>query len=216
MKNKMYVTKEKSIYMRYLNQYKGLSCNQIMRRFPQFSKPTVCRHMKIPINHNAFNKRIKNPGKPKKHTKRDERNIIRAIHRLRISIVSFTTKRPRTETDIPATISVWIICRVLNWHGYRYLKSRKKGMLTSKDSYKRLKFARRMKRLSPYFWKRYINFYFDETPFVHKLSPCYQARAVKSRTWRRQSDSLALRCTSKGKKVGVQWKVVYFLWLSHT
>ena len=172
--------------------------------------------MKRPINHNVFDKWIKNPGKPKKLTKRDERNIIREIHRLRISIVSFTTKRLRTETGIPATISVWIIRRVFNWHGYRYLKPRKKGMLTSKDAYKRLKFTRRMKHLSPYFWKRYINFYFDGTSFVHKLSPCYQARAVKSRTWKRPSDGIALRCTSKGKKVGVQGKVVYFLWLSHT
>ena len=58
--NNMNVTKEGSIYMQYLNQDKGLSCNQIMRRFPQFSKATVCRHVKRPINHNVFDKQIKN------------------------------------------------------------------------------------------------------------------------------------------------------------
>ena len=105
--------------------------------------------MKTPINHNVFDKRIKKPGRPKKITKRNESNIIRAVRRLRISIGSFTAKRLRTEAGIPASVSVWTIRRVLNRHGYRFLQSRKKGMSTSKDAYKRLKFARRMKRLSP-------------------------------------------------------------------
>ena len=51
-------------------------------------------------------------------------------------------------------------------------------MLTSKDAHKRLKFAPRMKRLSPYFWKCYISFYFDGTSFVHKTNLYDQARAV--------------------------------------
>ena len=80
-----------------------------MRCFPQFSKATVCRHMKRPINHNVFNTRTKNPERPKKLTKRHERNIICAVHRLRISIGSFTAKRLRTEVGIPATISIWTI-----------------------------------------------------------------------------------------------------------
>ena len=40
-KNNMYIPKEEPIYMRYLNQGKGLSCNQIVRRFPQFRKAPV-------------------------------------------------------------------------------------------------------------------------------------------------------------------------------
>ena len=212
----MYVTKEDSIYMRYLNQDKGMSCNQIMRRCPQFSKATACRHMKRSINHNVFDKRIKNSGRPKKLTKRYERNIMRAVHRLRISIGSLTAKRLRTEAGIPATVSVWTIRTVLNRHGYRYLQSRKKGMLTRKDAYKRLKFTQRMKRLSPYFWKRYISSYFDGKSFVYKTNPYDQASAVKSRAWRKRSEGLALHCTSKGKKAGVQGKVVHFLWLPHT
>ena len=67
-----------------------------------------------PINHNIFDKRIKNPGRPKKLTKHDERNIIRPVHYLRIFIGSFTAKRLKTETDILATISVWTNPRVLN------------------------------------------------------------------------------------------------------
>ena len=144
--------------MRNLHQDKGLSCNQILRRFSQYSKANICRHMKRPIDHNVFDRRVTNPGRPKKLTER-----------LRISIGSFTAKRLRTEAGIPATTSMWTIRRVLNRHGYRYLQSRRKAMLTRKDAYKGLKFARRMKRLSPSFWKRCISFYFDGTSFVHKF-----------------------------------------------
>ena len=97
--------------------------------------------------------------------------------------------------------------------GYRYLQSRKKGMLTSKDAYKRLKFARQMKRLSPYFWKRYVRFYFDGKSFVDKTNPYDQARTVKLRAWRRRNEGLVLHCTSKGKKAEVKGKVVHFYFL---
>ena len=82
-------------------------------------------------------------------------------------------------------------------------------MLTRKDAYKRLKFARQMKRLSPSFWKCYISFYFDGTSFVHKTNPYDQAWAVDSLAWRTRNEGLAY-CTSKGKKAGTEGKVVHF------
>ena len=206
----MFVTKEKSVYMQYLHQDKGLSGNQTLGRFPQYSKATICWHMKKPIDHNVFDRHVNNPGRPKKLTELDERNIIRAVHRLRISIGSFTAKRPRTEAGILATTSMGTKRRVLNPHGYQYLQSRRNGMLTRKDTCKRLNFARRMKRLRPSFWICCISFYFDGTSFVHKTNPYDQARAVKSLTWRTRNEWLALYCTSKGKKAGVQGKVDLF------
>ena len=155
----MFVTKEEWVYMQYLHQEKELSFNQILRRFLQYSKATICRHMKSPIDHNVFDRRVNNPGRPKKLTERDERNIIRAVHHLRTSIGSFTAKTLSTEAGIISTTSMWTIRRVLNRHGYRYLQSRRKGMLTRKGAYKRLKFSRRIKRLSPSFWKCCISFY---------------------------------------------------------
>ena len=124
--------------------------------------------MKRSIYHNVFDRRVNNPGRPKRLTERHERNIIRAVHRLRISIGFFTAKRLRFEAGIPATTSMWTIRRVLNRHGYRYLQSRRKDILTRKNAYKRLEFARRMKRLSSSFWKHCISFYFDGKSFVHE------------------------------------------------
>ena len=206
----MFVTKDKSVYMQYLHQDKGLSGNQTLGRFPQYSKATICWHMKKPIDHNVFDRHVNNPGRPKKLTELDERNIIRAVHRLRISIGSFIAKRPRTEAGILATTSMGTKRRVLNSHGYQYLQSRRNGMLTRKDTCKRLNFARRMKRLRPSFWICCISFYFEGTSFVHKTNPYDQARAVKSLTWRTRNEWLALYCTSKGKKAGVKGKVVLF------
>ena len=53
-----------------------------MRRFPQFSKATVCPDVKRPITHNVFGKQIKKPVRPKKLTKRDEKYIIRAPYNI--------------------------------------------------------------------------------------------------------------------------------------
>ena len=64
--------------------------------------------MKRPIDHSVFNCCVDNPGRPKKLTEPDERNI-HAVHRLRVFIGSFTLKRHRTEAGIPATTSMWTI-----------------------------------------------------------------------------------------------------------
>ena len=63
MKSKVYVAKETSIYMRYLFQDKGLRGNELGKRFPKYSKATICRHAKRPIDKVAsFDKRKHNKG----------------------------------------------------------------------------------------------------------------------------------------------------------
>ncbi len=48
MKSKAYVPKETSIYMRYLFQDKGLRGDELLKRFPKYSKATIYRHAKLP------------------------------------------------------------------------------------------------------------------------------------------------------------------------
>ena len=63
MKSKAYVPKETSIYMRYLFQDKDLRGNELLKRFPKYSKATIYRHAKLPINDVAtFDKRKHNKG----------------------------------------------------------------------------------------------------------------------------------------------------------
>lgn len=211
MKTRVYVPNNISIYMRYLHQEKHLTGDKILERFPQYSRATIFRHIKKPVNEKVFDKRVNNPGRPRKLSVRDERCIVRAVLRLRRLYGSFTAKRLRTEAGISPDISVWTIRRVLNRNGYSYLQSRKKGMITRKDMLQRLRFAHKVKKICPAtFWKKDISFYFDGTSFVHKSNPYDQARSVKSRAWRKRSEGLEINCTSKGKKAGVQGRVVHF------
>jgi len=115
------------------------------------------------------------------------------------------------EAGIPPTVSVWTIRKALKKHGYHYLQARKKGLLTPKDVQRRLKFARKCRRhLCEDFWRSHISFYFDGTSFVHKTNPFDQARAPKTRAWRKPGEGLDLFCTSKGKKAGVAGRVAKF------
>jgi hypothetical protein len=76
MKSKAYVPKETSIYMRYLFQDKGLRGNELLKRFPKYSKATIYRHAKLPINDVAtFDKGKHSKGRPRKLSIRDESNV---------------------------------------------------------------------------------------------------------------------------------------------
>ena len=101
MKSKAYVPKETSIYMRYLFQDKGLRGNELLKRFPKYSKATIYRHAKLPINEVAtFDKRKHNKGRPRKLSICDERNIIRHLRLCRTTIGYFSASRLRTMAGI--------------------------------------------------------------------------------------------------------------------
>ena len=84
------------------------------------------------------------------------------------------------------------------------------GLLTRRDFECRYQFACKIKRLLPAkFWKSGVSFYFDATSFVHKTNPFDQAQATKTMAWRKRGKGLALNCTSKGKKAGVEGKTAH-------
>ena len=57
--------------------------------------------------------------------------------------------------------------RYLNKHKYKYIQSRKKGLLTPKGKKKRLQFARKVMIFLPEnFWGDGIQFYFDGVSFA--------------------------------------------------
>ena len=108
-----------------------------------------------------------------------------------------------------AEISIRIITRFLNSHGYFYLQTRKKGLMKEDDLKKRVKFAKLCKKIYPCdFWTNKVAFYLDGTGFAHKTNPLDQARAPKGRTWRKKTEGLAFGCTAKGRKEGTGGRVV--------
>ena len=125
MKSKAYVPRETSIYMRYLFQDKGIRGNELLRRFPEYSKATIYRHARKPVFEKVamFDKRKQNKGRPKKLSVRDERNIIRQLRLCRTTVGSFSASRLRSMAVITSDGSPWCIGWALNRPGYYFLLS---------------------------------------------------------------------------------------------
>ena len=99
--------------------------------------------------------------------------------------------------------------RYLNKMGYRVSQCRRKGILLKEDLQKRLKFAKRCKKLPATFWKDGISLYLDGASFFHKTNPSQHARTT--RTWKKKGEALERHCTAKGKKEGVGGRVARFM-----
>ena len=98
----------------------------------------------------------------RKLTSRDERNIIRTVHKLRNESACFSSKRIKSEANISEDVSCRNVRRFLNRKGYGYRQARKKGLLTENDKKRRSEFAKNVvKRLKQEFWTEGISFYFD-------------------------------------------------------
>ena len=166
-----------SLYLRMLHMENGISKAELARRYPQFAKRSIYRHASKDIDDEITDKRKFNKGRKKKLSPRDERLIINTLLKLRLSIVSFTAKRIQTEANI-LNVSTRTIHRVLHKHGFSYLQSRKKGLVTKNDELKRYKFAKEAKRDYPVnFWTDTIKFHFDSAGFAHKINPYEEARS---------------------------------------
>ncbi len=200
-----------SVYWRYLHSDKGLTVKEIAAKYPEYSRATVYRHCKKIITAVEADNRKSNAGRPRLLTEREGRSIIRNVTRLREVSGRFSARRLKIEAGV-SNVSDRTVRRLLNRHGYFYLQSRKKGLMSKKDMRKRVKFARHMMKNYPIdVWTNDIAFYLDAVGFVHKINPADQARAPSGRIWRRKSEGLTQGCTSKGSKVGHGGKVVNFL-----
>ena len=200
------VSIEHSCQIRSAYQLSGIRGKELLRMFPQYCKAAIYKHAKKPINGDPiYDKRKSNKGRPNKLSLQDDRNIIRSVHKLRLSEGSFTSRRVQTESGV-LDVSNRTIRRVLNKHNYFYLRSRKKGLLTKKDLKKRLKFCRNIIKINygPQFWNNGIAFYLDGKGFEFKTNPLDQARAPTAREWRKISEGLSINCVAKGKKEGVR------------
>ena len=140
---------EISIRLRYLHQDKGVKISQLVKRFSKYSKSSVYFHAKLPTCTVKEDARSKNPGRPRLLDERDKRKLVRSIAVLRESVGSFNVKRLRLEAGIDSKVSDLTVRRLLNREGYRYLQSRKKGLMSTADLKARLKFARKAKYSLP-------------------------------------------------------------------
>ena len=201
------------MHLRYLHQDGGKSGKELVKRYPQYTRTSIYRHMKLPIGDCTEDKRHNNCGAPKKLTVRDERNILRQIPLLREHLYgAFHLNDIRNAADIPRSISDSTLRRVLHRAGYKYRPSARKGVLSAADARARLKYARNAQRtLSADFWKNEICFYLDGTAFVYKRNPCAYAIHCQKMSYRKQSERLSLYCTGPGSHEGTGGTVAKFM-----
>lgn len=204
-----------SLYLRMLHNENGISKAELARRYPQYSGRSIRRHASKDIDDHAGKKNelsIKR-GRKKKLTDRDERMVISTLLKLRSTVRSFTAKRIQTEANL-LHVSTRTIHRILHKHGYRFLQSRKKGLVTQADRVNRLKFSKAARNFPANFWTETVTFYFDGVGFAHKTHPYEEARSPPSMAWRKRSEGLIT--STKGKKEGSGGKMAnFFVAIAH-
>ena len=203
----MKVTIEHSSQMRTVHQLANVKGRALLAMFPQYKRATVFKHAKKPINGEpVFDKRTHNKGRPRKLTHRDGRTVVRELLTLRVKEKSFCSPRVHLESGF-GNVSNRTIRRTLHRLGYKYLRTRRKGMLLARDLPKRKKWCRYAKMITsrlPNFWTDNVSFYCDGVGFEYKTNPQDQARAPSAQEWRKECEGLSFNCTAKGKKEGVR------------
>ena len=210
-------TTEERELIRFLYMEKRYSLREIAGKVGR-SAATVMRVLKesnSASRHSRTHANVtyKRRGRPRKLSSREERLLIRALHKLRRTEGNFTVKRLMNEANIlVSNASVRTVARFLNSQGYFYLQARKKGLLTNNDKNLRIAFAKKVRQeYNRELWTQKIAFYLDGVAFAHKTNPLDQARAPTGRIYRKKSEGLNQYCTAKGSKVGSGGKIVKFL-----
>ncbi len=140
------IPRDISIYLRYLHHESGIPCSELVKRYPQYAPRSIYRHAKKHVGEAIFDKRRLNKGRPRKLTLRDERGIIRALKKLRNESVSFSSRRIKTEANVPEDVSCRNVRRFLNRKGYGYRQARKKVFSQKPTKKSELSLQRRLQK----------------------------------------------------------------------
>lgn len=202
---------EVSVQLRVLHQECGYGIAKLQKKFPDFPKTTIYRHMKKPIGNIKPDKRKNSCGAPHKLSQRNQRQIMRSMNTLMNDIGTFSSVDLQKHAGLVGTCSNRTVRRFLNKNNYGYYQCRKKGQMTPEDLEKRLLFCKKCKQLPDDFWEKGISFYLDGTGFAHKTNPCMNARTTRTRMWRKRGEGLKRKYTAKGKKEGTGGRVARFM-----
>lgn len=200
-----------SIYLRTLCQKCNVTVYQIIKdraKYPslaKYSRTTLYRHAKKPLDSDELDRRQQNPGRPKKVTARDKRVIARQIQVLRAEVGSFSSADLQTSCGLDRNMSNSTFRRALRGLGYKWMNTRRKGRLLPSDLKMRVAFCKKMERLAlntPRFWCGGIAMYVDGVGFEYKSNPYEHAKSLGAKEWRMSSEGLHMNCTAKGAKEG--------------
>ena len=201
------INPSKRAYIMYLTQEKKLSIKDIARQC-HVSRATAYRIKKDRIidsyKREDWNRNL--GGRPRKLSSREERKILRTLYSLRHEEGNFTSIRLMSRAGIsPKHVSNRTVRRLLQRKDYHFLQARKKGLLSEKDSTKRLKFAKQMRKdYSRDVWKDIVAFYLDCVSCWYKRNPADQASVPYSCIWCKKCKGLIRGY--KERQSGKWWK----------
>ena len=101
--------------------------------YPKLPKEGIYQHAKKPKADKTADKRKQNHGRLRKISPRDKRPILRQIPILREQYGSFVVKGLRYAVGVRKDVSDETGRPILRGAGYRFLRSRKKGLLKKND-----------------------------------------------------------------------------------
>jgi transposase len=138
-----------------------------------FSQSTIYKHATGKFADNRALAAQRPIGRPRKIQLRDERNITRAIKNLRKQYgASFTTRQLQEHTGL-LHVDQSTVRKYLHKLGYRYLATRKKGLMSAEDRKKRVKWARNIKKKfagrESELWTQSISIHADIVGFEYKV-----------------------------------------------
>ena len=200
------VSIQHSAEIRVLYQHAGIRGQKLYAMFPQYSKSSICVHMKKEIGAEpVFDRRTNNKGRPRKLDEKDDRRVSRSVKRLRVSDGNFASPRIQVVSGTEH-VHNRTMRRSLNRQGYGHRTTRKKGVLLASDLPKRMRWCRKVKRLGLgiEFWRKGVSFYLDGVGFPYKSNPHDQAKAPSAKAWMKSDERLSQGCTAKGRKEGVR------------
>ena len=204
------ISTEVSLYINILHREQNISIPELVRHFPGICRRTIYRHAQRTIPIWSKPKASKVGGRHPKLGEREGHQILRTVKRLR-GKGALCSNRIKLESGI-LNVSDRTICRCLNKHGYHYLQTRKKGLLSVTDRKIRKRFSRKMEKdFDSNVWTDRICFYLDGSSFVFKNNPCDQAVAPTCRVWRKRNEGLLQGCVAKGRKCGTGGKLVHLM-----
>ena len=203
MKPRHKVHPNTSAEIKILYQLHNIRGNALIQRFPNISRANIYKHARKPIGTVFKDGRKENQGRPRKVSEGLSRRIIREVNTLTSLGECWTSKDVQSNVGASMSMSNRTVRRELNRNGIKYLHLRKKGVLFPSDLRKRVRFARKCRRLLlPVFWKRGISMYIDGVGFEWKSNPCKSVPGTRTMGWRRTTQGLDVHQTAKGKKEG--------------
>lgn len=142
------IPEEARVFVRIAQKYRGMRQREIMERFG-LSRSTVYRILKEvkTMKRSRVPDKKKLAGRPRKLSARQVRLLLRQIASLREEEGNFTVKRLMERVGLKMReVSCRTVQGFLHSNGYRYLNSRKKGVLLNTDFKRHVKFGKAIRK----------------------------------------------------------------------